>query len=151
MYFDPLGFCKVGDYEGFFNLRAAEIKHGRVAMIASFGALFQHWLKLPGFEAVPTGVYAAVTPPGTYGLIAIALAAGAVELFVWKQDPNKEPGNFGDPAGLGQYNKEWRHRELNNGRFGMIAIVAISVAELSSGKDGFDQIWAGTLGNLTAE
>lgn len=30
-YFDPLGFCKKGDEATFRNLRASEIKHGRVA------------------------------------------------------------------------------------------------------------------------
>ena len=28
----------------------------------------------------------------------------------WK-DPNKEAGDFGDPAGLGQYNEEFRNKE----------------------------------------
>ena len=30
----------------------------------------------------------------------------------WK-DPNKEAGDFGDPAGLGQYNEEFRNKEPN--------------------------------------
>lgn len=30
-YFDPLGFCKKGDEATFRNLRASDIKHGRVA------------------------------------------------------------------------------------------------------------------------
>merc|ERR1712060_761590 len=45
MYFDPAGFCKEGDRETFYNYRCAELKHGRVAMIASIGAVAQHWLK----------------------------------------------------------------------------------------------------------
>eukprot|EP00411_Alexandrium_monilatum_P062987 CAMPEP_0175528344 /NCGR_PEP_ID=MMETSP0096-20121207/20593_1 /TAXON_ID=311494 /ORGANISM="Alexandrium monilatum, Strain CCMP3105" /LENGTH=175 /DNA_ID=CAMNT_0016831023 /DNA_START=49 /DNA_END=572 /DNA_ORIENTATION=+ len=52
-FFDPLGFSKVGDEEGFRNLRAAELKHGRVAMMAAVGAVAQHYIKFPGFEAVP--------------------------------------------------------------------------------------------------
>lgn len=36
-YFDPLGFAKEGDREGFYQLRAAELKHGRIA-VASGGA-----------------------------------------------------------------------------------------------------------------
>ena len=35
------------------------------------------------------------------------------------QDPNKEAGDFGDPLGLGQYNEEFRNKEINNGRFAM--------------------------------
>ena len=29
-----------------------------------------------------------------------------MELAVWTEDPSKEPGNFGDPLGLGQYDEE---------------------------------------------
>merc|ERR1719188_2372038 len=36
-YFDPLGFTKTGDEEGFRKMREAELKHGRVAMMASVG------------------------------------------------------------------------------------------------------------------
>merc|ERR1719428_2406870 len=57
-YFDPLGFCKKGDAETFRKLRTAEIKHGRVAMMASVGACAQHYVKFPGFEKVPSGVSA---------------------------------------------------------------------------------------------
>mmetsp|Transcript_69457 Transcript_69457/g.157624 ORF Transcript_69457/g.157624 Transcript_69457/m.157624 type:complete len:274 (+) Transcript_69457:95-916(+) len=151
LYFDPLGFSKVGDKEGFRNLRVAELKHGRVAMMAALGAVLQHWIKLPGFENVPSGIDAVVTPPGTYGLIVLFLASGAVELTVGKQDPEKEPGDFGDPLSVGQYYEEWRNRELNNGRFAMIAIMGILVAELITGKDGVDQVWTTTVGNLPVE
>eukprot|EP00929_Paragymnodinium_shiwhaense_P018469 TRINITY_DN1291_c0_g2_i1.p1 TRINITY_DN1291_c0_g2~~TRINITY_DN1291_c0_g2_i1.p1 ORF type:complete len:293 (-),score=83.51 TRINITY_DN1291_c0_g2_i1:189-1001(-) len=150
MYFDPAGFSKVGDREGFYNLRCAELKHGRVAMMASLGMVAQHFLKLPGFGDVPAGAQAAITPPGTFGLVLVAAAAGAVETQLWAQDPSKEPGDFGDPAGIGQYYLEWRNRELNNGRFAMIAFFAIVIAELASGKDGVDQIWT-PLSNLPVE
>merc|ERR1719229_1508806 len=49
-YFDPAGFSKKGDENGFRTLRAAEIKHGRVAMMAAVGAVVQHYVKFPGFE-----------------------------------------------------------------------------------------------------
>jgi len=49
-FFDPLGFCKVGDEAGFRNLRAAELKHARVAMMAALGAVVQPAIKFPGFE-----------------------------------------------------------------------------------------------------
>merc|ERR1719215_2436247 len=42
-YFDPAGFCKKGDESGFRTFRAAEIKHGRVAMMAALGAVVQHY------------------------------------------------------------------------------------------------------------
>merc|ERR1719382_502762 len=113
-FFDPAGFSKGGDKEGFANLRAAELKHGRVAMMAAVGGVAQHYIKFPGFEDVPAGLKAVTTPPGSYGMIALFLAAGALELGVWTEESSKEPGNFGDPLGLGQYDMEMRARELNN-------------------------------------
>ncbi|CAK9023549.1 unnamed protein product [Durusdinium trenchii] len=133
-FFDPAGFSKVGDKENFQNLRAAEIKHGRVAMMAALGAVVQHYVKFPGFESVPAGIGAVTTPPGTYGFAALLLLSGAMELAVWTQDPNKEAGDFGDPLGLGQYNEEFRNKELNNGRFAMFAALGIISADLLTGK-----------------
>merc|ERR1719188_2844825 len=119
--------------------------------MAALGAIAQHSIKFPGFEDVPPGLGAVTTPPGTYGLVVLIAAAGAVEMTVWKQDPEKEPGDFGDPLGVGQYYEEWRNRELNNGRMAMVAIMGIIVAELVSGRDGVDQIWSTTVGNLPVE
>ncbi|CAK9016297.1 Fucoxanthin-chlorophyll a-c binding protein F [Durusdinium trenchii] len=138
-FFDPAGFSKVGDKENFQNLRAAEIKHGRVAMMAALGAVVQHYVKFPGFESVPAGIGAVTTPPGTYGFAALLLLSGAMELAVWTQDPNKEAGDFGDPLGLGQYNEEFRNKELNNGRFAMFAALGIISADLLTGKDAIQQ------------
>jgi len=139
-YFDPLGYCKVGDEEGFRNFRAAELKHGRVAMMAALGASVQHYAQFPGFENVPTGIYAVTTAPGSYGFAALFLLSGVLELAVWTQDPNKEVGDFGDPLNLGMYDIDMRNRELNNGRFAMFAAVGIIAAELVTGLDGIDQI-----------
>merc|ERR1712203_763189 len=138
-YFDPAGFCKKGDESGFRTFRAAELKHGRVAMMAAVGGVAQHYIKFPGFEAVPSGLTAVLTPPGSYGMVALFLAAGALELGVWTEDSSKEPGNFGDPLGLGQYDMEMRARELNNGRFTMFAALGIIAAELLTGKDAIEQ------------
>lgn len=138
-YFDPAGFCKKGDLAGFRNLRAAEIKHGRVAMMAALGAVVQHYVKFPGFEKVPAGLGAVTTSPGTVGFAALFAAAGFLELVAWTEDPSKEPGNFGDPVGLNQYNQEMRERELNNGRMGMFAAIGIIAAELYTGKDAIQQ------------
>jgi len=93
-------FARKGNENGFRSLRAAEIKNGRVAMMAALGGVVQHFVKFPGFDAVPSGLSAVTTAPGTYGFAALFLVAGALELALWTEDPSKEPGNFGDPAGL---------------------------------------------------
>jgi len=138
-YFDPAGFSKVGDKEGFRNLRVAELKHGRVAMMAALGGVAQHYIKFPGFEKVPAGLGAVTTAPGTYGFAALFLLAGGLELAIWTQDPNKEPGDFGDPVGLGMYDMDMRAKELNNGRFAMFAALGIVSADLLTGKDAIQQ------------
>merc|ERR1719320_1335644 len=139
-YFDPAGFCKKGDESGFRTFRAAEIKHGRVAMMAALGGVAQHYVKFPGFEGVPSGLAAVLTPPGSFGMVALFAAAGALELGAWTEDPSKEPGNFGDPVGLNEYTEEMRARELNNGRFAMFAALGIISAELLTGKDAVEQL-----------
>merc|ERR1719277_2594812 len=138
-YFDPAGFSKVGDKEGFANLRVAELKHGRVAMMAALGGVVQHYIKFPGFDSVPAGIGAVTTAPGTYGFAALFVLSGALELAVWTQDPKKEPGNFGDPLGLGMYDEDMRSKEINNGRFAMFAALGIVSADLLTGKDAIQQ------------
>jgi len=146
-YFDPLGFCKVGDYATFHKLRSAELKHGRVAMLAAAGTVFAHYVKFPGFEKVPAGLGALSDPAAVVGFFIIFPLAGFIEIIYWKDDINKEPGNFGDPAnwagtglgGAGSYSDDMRNRELNNGRMAMFSIMGIIVAELVTGKDGVQQ------------
>jgi len=143
-YFDPLGFCKVGDYAGFHNLRSAELKHGRVAMMAAVGTVFAHYVKFPGFEKVPAGLAALSDPAIVTAFFLIFPVVGFIEIVYWKDDVNKEPGYFGDPAGWGQklgleYNDELRNKEINNGRMAMLSILGIFMAELVTGKDGIQQ------------
>merc|ERR1712186_285607 len=141
-YFDPAGFSKVGDKEGFNNLRAAEIKHGRVAMMAALGGVVQHFVKFPGFEKVPAGLSAVTSAPGTYGFIALLVLGAGFEVAIWKQDPAKEPGNFGNPVGWGSYDDEMRNKEINNGRFAMFAALGIIAADVLTGKDALQQLGA---------
>jgi len=141
-FFDPAGFSKVGDKQGFRNLRAAEIKHGRVAMMAALGAVVQHYVKIPGFEKVPAGLDAVTTFPGNLGFAALFVGAGLLETTVWAEDVTKEPGNFGDPlgfAGADGPDIDTKNRELNNGRMAMFAALGIIAADLVTGKDGMQQ------------
>merc|ERR1719228_39155 len=114
-------------------------------MMAAVGAVVQHYVKLPGFEKVPAGLSAVTTEPGSYGFAALFLLSGAMELAVWTQDEKKEPGNFGDPVGLGQYTEDMRNKELNNGRMAMFAAVGIVAADLLTGKDGMQQLGLGAV------
>lgn len=151
-FWDPLGICPK-DETVFNEFRSCEIKHGRVAMLATVGAIVQHYVRFPGFEMtnygkpMPAGIGAVTETPGTFGVALILAVALPLELFVWKDVTDdetdkfkREPGNFGDPLGLGQYDMEWRNKELNNGRMAMFAAMGIIVAELATGKDAVEQL-----------
>jgi len=138
-FFDPLGFAKVGDEKGFRKLRAAELKHGRVAMMASVGLLGQHWLRFPGFDAAPSGLGALNSAEGVAGSVLMLLPVTAIMELAWREDASREPGNFGDPFGVKMYNDEMRTKEISNGRFAMICVVGILAAELATGKDAIQQ------------
>jgi len=131
-FWDPAGFSKVGDEAGFYDLRVKEIKHGRVAMLTSIGFLFSG-----------VGVFPA---PGLIVMIFVLGLGYYLETEEWVQDKSKEPGNFGDPAGLIEkfpdfcaYDDETRLKELNNGRFAMAASIGLLSANLLTGKVGLDQ------------
>jgi len=145
-YFDPLGFAKKGDEEGFRKLRAAELKHGRVAMMASIGALGEHFFRFPGFENVKGTFGAMADGSGVLGFVVIFIVSGVLEL-AWQENPSKAPGNFGDPGNFqklfaavgGGYSDDIRNKEISNGRMAMLSVLGICVAELATGKDALQQ------------
>lgn len=108
-------------------------------MMAALGAIAQPAIKFPGFDEVPAGLGAVTTAPGSYGFAVLFVIAGVLETAVWTEDASKEPGNFGDPLGLGQYDEDMRNKELNNGRFAMFAALGLILAELATGKTGLEQ------------
>merc|ERR1712113_298300 len=60
--FDPLGFSDTFDMKW---LREAELKHGRVCMLATVGFFAQQWITIPGMKPTPDAMQAVYTaPPG---------------------------------------------------------------------------------------
>jgi len=143
-FFDPLGFTKgglmtfPGDPTGYKHLRAAEIKHGRVAMMAAVGSAFAHYVRFPGFDSVPTGLKALDTPMGGAGFSALLLFVGLIEVVNWK-DNKGEPGSYGDPFNFNMYTPDMRDKEINNGRMAMFAIMGQIAAELKTGEGPIQQ------------
>jgi len=147
-YFDPLGMCPAGNEGKFRRFREAELKHGRVAMLASVGMVAQHYIRWPGFEQVPSGTLAIETDPASKGWWILIAFSGFLEFFVLKQEFNREVGDFGDPAGLSKifgYDKDIREKEINNGRMAMVSTIGILWAEGATNKDGVDQLIAAGL------
>merc|ERR1719445_1373079 len=137
-FFDPLGFTSKGDEKGFFQLREAEIKHGRVAMMASIGLIGQHYIQFPGFEKYPKGFGILGSDAAGWIILLLVPLSGLVEL-AWRREDGREAGNYGDPFGVKQYTEDMRNREISNGRFAMICVLGIAAAELVSGKDAMQQ------------
>jgi len=126
------------DEATFRQFRAAELKHGRVAMMAAIGLLAGTFAKWPGYEDVPGGVAALSTSQGGSGLGILFIIAAWFELYIWKQDPSKDVGDFSEPT------KSWvnpstfcdeslRLKELNNGRLAMSAVFTSLLTEYGTG------------------
>jgi len=143
-FFDPLGLVADGNQKNFDRLRFVEVKHGRVAMLACAGHITTAaGIRLPGnidlegttFESIPTGFDALSKIPGG-GLTQLFAFIGLLEIFVMKDVVGGEfPGDFrnGFDFGWEKFDSETKLQkraiELNNGRAGMMGILALMVHE----------------------
>lgn len=136
-YWDPCGLMKDGsgnwkDEATFKTYRTAELKHGRVAMLATTGMLTATLWKFPGYESVDNGFAAFNEAQGGAGFGLIVILAAWCE-FVYPD------GNFPDPLGFGSfkgwgYNDDMRNKELNHGRMAMFAIFTMFIYEFGTGE-----------------
>jgi len=149
--FDPLGFS---DYYDIKFLREAELKHGRICMLAALGWVFPELWHIPS----PDGVFSAMNPlaaVGTIpalGAIQIVLGMFAMEAISWNKVYNgaagglDKPGDFGfDPLNLGSGDKR-AHMELaevKNGRLAMIAVGGFIHQALLTNQGALAQLKAG--------
>jgi len=163
-YWDPAGLAAGIEGARFRDYRKAELKHGRVAMLALVGLIAQHgWrfdLAYPyysptyDFSSVPSGFGAAVVGTPTSPFIGLfVLAAGLVELRA--SDDGREPGDFGDPLSLWEVwasgyspqtapdgdRRMFKDAELNHGRLAMVGLLGTLLAEYATGFDAVEQ-WA---------
>lgn len=132
--FDPIGFSDGFDVKW---LREAEIKHGRVSMLATVGFVASEFFNFPMFSSLHVDdSNAAPTAVGISAMMQIILVAGFEEYRTNKgnitmetmfSDPARVPGDVGfDPMGYkkkgaAEYAK-LQLQELKNGRLAMLAI-----------------------------
>jgi len=139
---DPLGYVTDGDQARFDHLRGVELKHGRIAMLATWGYVTT-WggARFPGCEDFPAG-HETVLKIGVENLIPVALTAGLLEQ-TFKQKEGSFPGDFSAtkfPVGFGKYARteedmiDLRTKELNNGRAAQMGILGMMVHEQLDGK-----------------
>lgn len=128
--FDPLGVSNFVDVR---LLREAELKHGRIAMLASVGFVAPDvGLRLPGVTLSSLQAHdALVSSPYGGSMGQILLFVGLLEVFVGLPavmymlgGGTRAPGDFNfDPLGLSGPNAE--AAELANGRLAMLSFGAI--------------------------
>jgi len=154
-FFDPVGFCSdEGVTEGKLCFyREVELKHGRVAMLASLGFLVgeQFHPLFGGNIDVPSYIAFQQTPLQTFWPAVVA-AIAIPEVFSvysfdspdkpWSVRTNRVAGDIGfDPLGLKPTDpkefKDMQTKELNNGRLAMIAAAGMVAQELASGQKFF--------------
>lgn len=162
-FFDPAGYTIDVTEEQFKLYQEAEIKHGRVSMLAFVGLVFGE-LFHPLFNGEITGpaIYQfqqadAIFPLFWVGVLwFIAMVEGQTIISAWQpleetlKEPlgvaklrkDHQPGNLGfDPLKLMPKNKDAavsiRTKELNNGRLSMIGVAGIVAQELVTGSTIF--------------
>jgi hypothetical protein len=157
-YFDPIGLSlRIRSVGTLLFWREVEIKHSRVAMLATVGiAVGERFHPLFGGDIdVPAYLAFQETPlqvfwPAVVAAIAIPELA-SISTFeaptspgnLWKVRADRVPGDLGfDPLGLKPTSpselKELQTKELNNGRLAMIAAAGMIAQELVSGKNLFE-------------
>merc|ERR1711966_52860 len=98
--FDPLGFSSYIDVKW---LREAELKHGRICMLAWTGCIVQEVIHLPGPEFNHKFALEAWGAAPRGGMLSILAAIGLIEMISNKfqltatdmfANPNRQPGNL---------------------------------------------------------
>merc|ERR1712232_1141156 len=144
-FFDPAGLSKNGDLDFY---RTAELKHGRICMLATLGMLvsekahpfFDAWGDGPFGSAVASH-FSTTAMQQFWPAFWINMAAHEY-LLELNADPEGIPGDFGfDPLKLkpekAEDLKTLQDKELNNGRLAMFAAAGIMAQEMVTGKSIF--------------
>ena len=163
-FFDPLGLSEGVSFGRVRTWREAELKHGRVAMLAALGfPLAELFHPLFGGQVnVPSVVAFQETPLQDLWLLVVPalalLEAASARSFKdpsfpgnwWLIREDRAPGDLGfDPLRLMPSDPVQRERmqsmELNNGRLAMIAIAGMVAQELVTHESLFSMIFPATV------
>ena len=127
-YFDPLGFANENP-QSVNKFREAELKHGRVAMLAAAGMVVQDKFHPLFGGKLSSNPLLAITQVPKLGLLQIVAFIGFMEVLgiLNSRRPDYQPGNF---LGTDQWETtdtwdNYQLRELNNGRLAMFASIGM--------------------------
>uniref|UniRef100_A0A7S0U2Y4 Uncharacterized protein n=1 Tax=Hemiselmis andersenii TaxID=464988 RepID=A0A7S0U2Y4_HEMAN len=148
--FDPLGFSNFLDLRW---AREAEIKHGRVAMLAATGMIVQDLYVFPGFKdefgsAAMLKLHEKAVLQGSMQQLLVWLGlleiiSGVPAIIQTLNGSDRQPGDFGfDPLNCSQNPDTLARRqltELKNGRLAMIATGGMVHHYLLNGKGPLGQ------------
>lgn len=134
--FDPLELSEI--QEDLLYSRAAELKHGRIAMLATVGFVVEEYFRLPGEAYSNPDPIGAIKTAGFGPNIQIFLGIAIVEFITLKNSYGEdgEPGDFGwDPAMLlnnktPEEIKDFKYSEIINGRLAMMGFLGQLVQTL---------------------
>eukprot|EP00537_Pseudo-nitzschia_pungens_P005326 CAMPEP_0172355804 /NCGR_PEP_ID=MMETSP1060-20121228/201_1 /TAXON_ID=37318 /ORGANISM="Pseudo-nitzschia pungens, Strain cf. cingulata" /LENGTH=198 /DNA_ID=CAMNT_0013075653 /DNA_START=26 /DNA_END=622 /DNA_ORIENTATION=+ len=135
--FDPCSLLDDADQDRFDHLRAVELKHGRVSMLAVVGYLVTYaGIRLPGLEDVPSG-FAAWNALPSEVVSQMGMSWIVMEMANRDHTGNAEfPGDFRNGLldfGWDDQTDEWKKKkrtiEINNGRAAQMGILGIMVHE----------------------
>jgi len=136
-FWDPAGFTKDGNDNNFRRRRQTELKHGRIAMLATMGYITPEFSKWPGYLSPTLGIKFEDVPNGLAAISKVP-AAGWAQIALWgaycetSQDQSagtpQAAGDFGwkvltasDPADK----TKKLAAEIANGRLAMMAIIGM--------------------------
>ena len=136
-FWDPAGFTKDGDAENFARRRQTELKHGRIAMLATMGYITPEFSKWPGYLSPTLGIKFADVPTGLAAISKVPIA-GWTQMILWgaycETSQDQSPGTPGAAGDFGwkvltsddaEKKKAKLAAELANGRLAMMAIIGM--------------------------
>lgn len=131
--FDPLYFS---DYIDLDYSRAAELKHGRICMLATLGFIVQELVHLPGPMFQEANPFKAIYTVPIEGWAQILVVISLVELATFKSTYESGADLGFDPMGMGKPSDmpALQLKELKNGRLAMMAFLGFVFQVFATGK-----------------
>ena len=156
-YFDPVGFARD---DNFARLREAELKHGRICMLATLeiilvpllkrSTLAQDWV--PGLRECSESILFD-NSVSLLEILKVVAACGLLEIFVfWQKDPKDMPGDYGvGYFGLRDYgmHEDELVMELEHGRLAMLGFVGSLASDVVTKGESWVEYWLRWLDSLS--